>query len=90
MRTTLLASLLALILLLTSYTPSIFASESLTLFSTQASAQQHCINDEVVWLNTSSHIWHSQGGRWFGNTKNGSYVCKNEAAATGNRASLNG
>ena len=62
----------------------------LTLFSTELSAQQNCPNDEVVWLNLPTGIWHQKGARWYGRTKNGSYVCKQEAEVSGERASLNG
>ncbi len=66
------------------------ASESLTLFPTEQKAQHHCPEDEVVWLNIKTGIWHVQGARWYGSTKNGAYVCKQEAADAGNRQSLNG
>lgn len=65
-------------------------AEGLTLFTTEEAAQQHCPNDEVVWLNLPTKIWHSKGGRWYGNTKSGAFVCKEEAAAAGSRASLRG
>ncbi|HVV68186.1 MAG TPA: hypothetical protein VHE99_03990 [Gammaproteobacteria bacterium] len=81
--------------LLVSLLPASYASlpqdtASLTLYTTEQAAQKHCPDDEVVWLNTNSGIWHSRNGRWYGNTKHGSYACKQEAAAAGNRASLNG
>ncbi len=63
---------------------------NLTLYTNQKAAQRHCPSDEVVWLNTKTGIWHSQGGRWYGNTKSGAYVCAKEATAAGDRASLNG
>ncbi len=66
-----------------------FASKGLTLFDNEIAAQNHCPQDEVVWLNLPTGIWHLKGGRWFGNTKHGAYVCEKEAATTGNRASLN-
>lgn len=65
-------------------------ADGLTLFSTEASAQSHCPNNEVVWLNLPTGIWHQKGARWYGRTKNGSYVCKNEAETSGDRGSLNG
>lgn len=65
-------------------------SYSLTLFDTEYAAQNHCPSDTVVWLNLPTGIWHPKGGRWYGTTKNGSYVCKEEAAMAGDRASLNG
>lgn len=90
MRRLIRVSLLITSLFLISLSLPALAAENITLFKTQDDAQRHCPSDEVVWLNTASGIWHSAGGRWFGNTKHGAYVCKNEAAAAGDRASLNG
>jgi len=63
---------------------------SLLLFSDEASAQRHCPNDTVVWLNTSSGIYHEKGMRWYGNTKAGAYVCRSEANGAGDRDTRNG
>lgn len=65
-------------------------ANGLMLFNNENSAQQHCPKDVVVWLNLPTGIWHYKGARWYGNTKHGSYVCKEEAQAAGDRASLNG
>jgi hypothetical protein len=59
-------------------------------FSTPDQAQAHCPSDVVVWLNTASGVWHYAGERWYGNTENGAYVCEEEAAAAGDRATRNG
>lgn len=61
-----------------------------TLFTSQDTAQAHCPNDTVVWLNTRSGIYHFQGERWYRNTKEGAYVCEKEADAAGDRATENG
>jgi len=66
------------------------AGGSLQLFATEAEAQQHCPKDEVVWLNTSSGIYHEKGMRWYGNTRHGAYVCRKEADADGDRDTRNG
>lgn len=66
-----------------------FAIDGLTLFQTEEMAQKHCPNDEVVWLNLPTGIWHTKYQRWYGRTKSGAYVCKQEAAAAGDRASKN-
>jgi|PersoiStandDraft_1058852.scaffolds.fasta_scaffold05976_4 hypothetical protein len=66
------------------------ATAALILFPTENQAQQHCQSDVVVWLNLPTHIYHWKGMRWYGNTKNGSYVCKKEADENGNRGTLNG
>lgn len=65
-------------------------ADGLTLFSTETSAQEHCPNDEVVWLNLPTGIWHKKGARWYGVTKHGAYVCKQKAALSGDRQSLDG
>ncbi|MFW2572111.1 hypothetical protein [Legionella sp. 29fVS95] len=65
-------------------------SDGLTLFSEEIAAKDHCPNDEVVWLNLPTGIWHKKGARWYGTTKHGAFVCKQEAASAGDRQSLNG
>jgi hypothetical protein len=72
------------------FTSSSFSAEDLPQFTSEKVVQKHCPNDEVVWLNTNTGIWHSQGSHWYGRTKSGIYVCKKEATAAGNRGSLNG
>jgi len=62
----------------------------LTQFQTEVEAQAHCPRDVVVWLNTSSGIYHEKGMRWYGRTKLGAYVCKREADAAGDRDTRNG
>jgi hypothetical protein len=62
----------------------------LQLFSTESGAQKHCPNDQVVWLNTASGIYHEKGMRWYGNTKHGAYVCRKEADGAGDRDTRNG
>jgi hypothetical protein len=62
----------------------------LQLFPTESRAQKHCPNDEVVWLNTASGIYHEKGMRWYGNTKHGAYVCRKEADGAGDRDTRNG
>ena len=58
-------------------------------FSTEYAAQKHCPSDIVVWLNLPTGIFHYKGQRWYGITKNGAYVCKEDAAKEGDRASRN-
>jgi hypothetical protein len=60
------------------------------IFASEQEAQRHCPSDVVVWLNLPTHIYHLKGQRWYGRTKNGAYVCEQEAVAAGNRGSLNG
>jgi hypothetical protein len=82
--------LLLIVLLFTNQITLAYADEGLTLFQQEEVAQKHCPNDEVVWLNLPTGIWHTKYQRWYGRTKSGAYVCKQEAAAAGDRASLNG
>jgi len=63
---------------------------ALDKFDTEATAQKHCPQDTVVWLNIPTMIWHISGERWYGTTKKGAFVCEAEAAAEGARGSHNG
>jgi|GEM_PF-4843891 len=45
------------IFLMCIFIPPSYAN-GLTLFSSEISAQNHCPNDEVVWLNLPTGIWH--------------------------------
>jgi hypothetical protein len=63
---------------------------ALTLFAAEEQAQQHCPSDVVVWFNLPTRIYHWKGMRWYGNTKNGAYVCKKDADENGGRGTLNG
>jgi hypothetical protein len=66
------------------------AAGSLNLFPTEQEAERHCPLDTVAWLNVPTGIYHLKGQRWFGRTKSGAYVCKQEADQAGDRPSLNG
>lgn len=39
-----------------------------------------------VWVNTSSHVYHCPGTRYYGNTKAGTYMLESEARSAGHRA----
>lgn len=67
-----------------------FAAGDLTLYPTEQRAQKHCPQDTVVWLNLPTGIYHFKGERWYGNTKNGAFVCEQEADKAGDRATRNG
>ena len=49
-----------------------------------------CPGDQKVWVNTRTGIYHLQGERWYGNTKQGEYLCKKAADAEGDRETRNG
>ena len=56
-------------------------------FADEKAAQAHCPSDEVVWVNTTSHIYHEKGTHFYGTTKHGEYACRKEADAAGDRNS---
>jgi len=41
----------------------------------------------LVWVNTESHIYHKEGSRFYGKTKQGKYMSEAEAIKEGDRAS---
>ncbi len=49
-------------------------------FRSEQAAQQHCPGDTVVWLNLRSGNVHAKGQEWYGKTRTGAYVCKQELA----------
>lgn len=62
-----------------------------------AQAPQHavpsgmrCPGDKVVWVNTRSGIYHFQGERWFGSTRDGKFLCEHDADREGDRPTHNG
>lgn len=44
----------------------------------------------MVWVNTESKIYHVEGDRWYGKTKNGEWMTESEALKMGARASKEG
>jgi hypothetical protein len=60
--------------------------ESGPVLATSESAA-HCRRGETVWVNSRSHIFHLQGDPYYGHTKQGGYLCKDEALRDGYRQS---
>ena len=52
-------------------------------FKTEADAKSHCGTDQVVWGNTSSHVLHDSGTKYYGKTTHGAYMCKGLAVNAG-------
>jgi hypothetical protein len=44
----------------------------------------------LVWVNTESHIYHKEGSRFYGKTKQGKYMSETEAMKAGDRAAKTG
>src|SRR2546423_1460841 len=44
----------------------------------------------LVWVNTESHIYHKEGSRFYGKTKQGKYMSEAEATKEGDRAAKTG
>jgi hypothetical protein len=49
-----------------------------------------CPGDVLVWVNTRSGVYHFEGERYFGSTKQGKFLCEKDARAEGDRPTKNG
>jgi len=56
-------------------------------FADEVSAKGRCPTDTVVWVNLPSKVYHFAGGKSYGTTKRGAYMCEKDAIAGENRAS---
>jgi hypothetical protein len=56
-------------------------------YTTELAARARCPSDTVVWVNTSSGVYHYSGTRYYGRTHRGAYMCEADARANGYRAS---
>jgi len=66
------------------------ASAQLSLFQSDSQAQQHCLNDTVVWLDTRKRVFYVEGQRLYAQGRTGAFVCQKEARRNGSRRSLFG
>jgi hypothetical protein len=44
----------------------------------------------LVWVNTSTHVYHKEGSRFYGKTKQGKYLSEQDAIKEGDRAAAKG
>ena len=58
-------------------------------FTNEADAKASCPGDTVVWVNTSTKVYHHAGAATYGKTKRGVYMCEKNTAAAGFRAAKN-
>lgn len=56
-------------------------------FQFEQQAQQHCPDDVIVWAIVHLGVYNSSAERWYGQTNDGSFVCRKDAEAAGYRAS---
>ncbi len=43
----------------------------------------------MVWVNAESHVYHKEGSKWYGKTKNGKYISEADAIKEGDHAAKN-
>ena len=55
--------------------------------ATSAAQQAPPAGSGQVWVNLDSKVYHYEGTRWYGKTKNGKYMSEKDAIAAGYRAS---
>jgi hypothetical protein len=42
-----------------------------------------------VWVNTETHVFHKEGSKWYGKTKQGKYMSEADAVKEGDKAAKN-
>lgn len=65
------------------YPVTAFAREK--TYKTESNAIKYCKDDPVVWVNQSSNVYHVSDSRFYGNTNNGYFMCREAAERAGNR-----
>jgi hypothetical protein len=65
------------------------AAPAAAQYKTEAEAKGKCGADVVVWVNTSTKVYHYAGNADYGKTKKGAFECEKEAAASGAHAAKN-
>jgi hypothetical protein len=75
-------TLFALVLALGIGGTAAFAQTTTT--TAKSAAMPSCAaSDPVVWVNTSSNVYHMKGSKYYGNTKAGKYMCQSAANSAG-------
>lgn len=65
------------------------AASAAEQFAGEALAKARCPTDTVVWANLKSKIYHFNGNKDYGKTKEGAYMCEKDALGQGIRAAKN-
>jgi len=55
-------------------------------FQFEQQAREHCPSDSIVWAIARSGIYNSSAERWYGQTSDGTYVCRRDAETAGYHA----
>jgi hypothetical protein len=58
-------------------------------YTTELQARATCPSGNVVWVNTSTRVYHYSGTQYYGRTHRGAYMCEADARASGFRAARN-
>lgn len=62
------------------------ASSTPATSKTESSAPPPAAGSGQVWVNLDTKVYHKEGDRWYGKTKNGKYMSEQDAIAAGYRA----
>lgn len=65
------------------------ASSSKAEANTHETASTHPPSSGMVWVNTSSKVYHKAGSKWAGKTKHGKWMSEQEAVKDGYKAAKN-
>lgn len=59
------------------------AGPEVKLYPSEKDATANCGRDTVVWLNRNTGVFHLQGMKWYGKTKDGGYGCRTDLERAG-------
>jgi len=72
-------------LTLFAFTPNTSEAQTNAPRQQSSQGQQAGAESVKVWVNTSSHVYHCPGTRWYGATKRGEYMTQKQAQKDGDR-----